>query len=147
MRPNKKATATRLTCNGITRTAIPFALCLVLAGCAVQRAQEASRAQSELIGMSKVDLLSCAGVPARQAQAGDIEFLTYEGGGDSSAASVATAVSTSVAVVAGKRLHRYCEATFALKNGTVQRVTYQGRTGGLLTPGEQCAFIVEGCLK
>lgn len=122
-------------------------ICLALGGCAIQRMQEASRAQSELIGMSKADLLSCAGVPFRQEQVGDEEFLTYGSGGDSVATGVATAVSPSVAVGVGRGYHRYCEATFTLKNGIVQRVSYEGRTGGLLTRGEQCAFIIENCLK
>lgn len=41
----------------------------------------------------------------------------------------------------------YCEATFTLKDGIVKKITYHGRTGGLLTKDEQCAFIIENCLK
>lgn len=123
---------------------------LVLAGfsgCAIQRAGMASRAQSELVGMSKKDLLSCAGVPLRQERVDALEFLTYAGGGDSVGVAVGTLTSPSSAVAAGKSARRYCEATFVLKDGIVQRVNYQGRTGGLLTKGEQCAFIIENCLK
>jgi hypothetical protein len=97
--------------------------------------------------MSKKDLLACAGVPARRDRADDLEFLTFTGGGDSTAAAIASATSPSTAVASGKVLHRYCDATFVLKDGIVQKVNYQGRTGGLLTKGEQCAFIVENCVK
>jgi hypothetical protein len=116
------------------------AVCL---SCASQRrATVASRAQTELVGMAKKDLLMCAGVPIRQERVDDLEFLTYAGGGDSTAAVVATSQRTAV----GKTAHRYCEATFVLKEGVVQQVNYQGRTGGLFTKGEQCAFIVENCV-
>lgn len=120
---------------------------IAFAGCAVQRAQIATRAQTELIGMSKKDLLSCAGVPLRQDHADDLEFLSFAGGGDSVGTAVATSTSSTTAVAVGKSAHRYCEATFVLQNGIVQKVNYQGRTGGLVTKGEQCAFIVENCLK
>jgi len=129
----------------------PITLILILfagvSGCTVHRAIVASRAQTQLIGMSKVELLSCAGAPVRQEQAEEFEFLTFAGGGDSTGYGVATFTSPSTAIATGKSLRRYCEATFVLKGGVVQRVNYQGRTGGLLTRGEQCAFIVENCVR
>jgi hypothetical protein len=130
------------------RKSFAVVLCgFVLASCAIQRADIANRAQTELIGMSKKDLLLCAGVPLRQERVDDLEFLTYAGGGDSVGGAVATSTSSKTAFAVGKSAHRYCEATFVLKDGTVQKVNYQGRTGGLLTRGEQCAFIVENCVK
>lgn len=123
-----------------------LSVCL-LSGCAAHRSQMAARAKTELIGMSKRDLFSCAGVPVRQERVDDLEFLTYTGGGDSVGSGFANQMSSSSAVVFSKRTHRYCEATFILKDGVVQKINYQGRTGGLLTKGEQCAFIVEGCLS
>jgi hypothetical protein len=119
----------------------------MVAGCAIQRAEIASRAQIELVGMSKKDLLLCAGAPLREERAEDLEFLTFAGGGDSVGSAVATSTSPNTAMAVSKSAHRYCEATFVLKNGMVQKVNYQGRTGGLLTKGEQCAFIVENCVK
>jgi hypothetical protein len=130
------------------RIAITTVLCgLMLWGCAIQRAEIASRAQTELVGISKKDLLLCAGVPLRQERVEDLEFLSFAGGGDSVGSAVATSTSPGTVVAVGKSTHRYCEATFVLKNGIVQKVNYQGRTGGLLTKGEQCAFIVENCVK
>jgi hypothetical protein len=126
---------------------LALAVALLVAGCTFQRAAISSRAQIELVGMSKIELLSCAGVPIRQEQMDNIEFLTYSSGGDSVGTAVATSTSPSTAIATGKRTHRYCEVTFVLNNGVVQKVNYQGRTGGLLTKGEQCAFIVENCLK
>ena len=108
------------------------AVLFALAGCASQhRAQVASQAQEKLVGMSKKDLLSCAGVPERQERVDDLEFLTYSGGGDSVGGAVAMQTSPSTAVATGRSSRRYCMATFVLKDGIVQKVNYQGRTGGL----------------
>jgi hypothetical protein len=128
-------------------TSLLVVLTLGTTGCAVQRAQVADRAQTELVGMSKKDLMVCAGVPIRQERIDDLELLTYGGGGDSTSIGTANAVAPGTAVGVSRTAHRYCEATFVLKDGKVQKVNYQGRTGGLLTKGEQCAFIVENCVK
>jgi hypothetical protein len=34
-----------------------------------------------------------------------------------------------------------------MMNGRVNRVNYVGPTGGLLTPGEQCAYAVQACVQ
>ncbi len=100
-----------------------------------------------MIGMSKKDLYLCAGVPVRQAQVEGLEFLTYVGGGDSTGVAVGTSASPSVAVGAISTQRRYCEVTFVLDNDIVRKVNYQGRTGGWASQGEQCAFVVEKCVK
>lgn len=136
-------------------------------GCAVQPTQTATRAQTELIGMSKKELLSCAGVPLRQERIDDFEFLSFVSIGDSIETAVVTNTSSTMAVAEGKSSHPYCEATFVLQNGIVQKINYQSRgaakansngaaslgkaLGGLIfgksKKSEQCAFIVENCLK
>lgn len=130
--------------------ALAFCLIALMSGCTSERAERvetANRAQTEMIGMSKKELLLCAGVPVREAHAEDIEFLTYIGGGDSVGGAAAVGTSPNTAVAAGASHHRYCEATFALKDETIQKVTYQGRTGGVFSKGEQCGFIVENCVR
>jgi hypothetical protein len=102
-------------------------------GCAVhQRAKMAERAPSELVGMSKVELLSCAGVPVRSEKIENMEFLTYTGSGNDKGFF--------------HRRHHYCEVTFTLKDGMVQKVSYAGNTGGFFTRGEQCAYVIAPCL-
>ena len=132
------------------RTSIIMLLVLLLlVGCAgskFHRAEVATRAKTELVGMSKKNLLSCAGVPVRSQQVEDMEFLTYVGGGDSVgyAGGVAGPSTASGGIVTHKR---YCEVTFVLKAGKVEKVNYTGRTGGWATKGEQCAFVIENCLQ
>jgi len=53
--------------------------------------------------------------------------------------------STGGGAVSIKR--RYCEVTFVLQNNIVQKVNYSGRTGGLITEGEQCAFVIDNCVQ
>jgi hypothetical protein len=120
-----------------------------LTGCAnnkFQRAQVARTAQTQMIGMSRHDLLMCAGVPIREVKDGNTDFMAYSGGGDST--GVAAGVrngAVGTAVVSSK--HRYCEVTFALEEDKVVKVEYTGRTGGYATSGEQCAFVVANCVK
>jgi len=133
---------------------IMWAVCLVIAMalCAYGetkfgRAETAKRAQTELIGMSKKDLFLCAGIPIRQERVEDLEFLSYSSGGDIDGVGVAAATSSSTGVGFSSRKRRYCDITFVLKDGKVTKVNYSGRTGGLITKDEQCAFIVEKCLS
>ena len=124
---------------------VMFCFFLVLSGCVFQRARTAQSAKSALVGLTKDELLSCAGVPTRSERVNGREYLTYVGGGDSRG-SIVSRRDGSDRVSVYSTQQRYCEATFILKDGVVQKVFYRGRTGGLLTEGEQCAFIVEGCL-
>lgn len=120
----------------------------LLSGCASTkfgRADFAERAKVELVGKSKKDILTCAGVPVRSQQADNMEFLTYYSGGDSDA-YVAGGAGSSAGGGAVSVKKRYCEVTFILRDGMVEKVNYAGRTGGLITEGEQCAFVLQNCL-
>lgn len=116
-----------------------------ISACTVQRAQVAQQAKTSLIGMSKAELLSCAGAPVRSESADNIEVLTYTGGGDSTG-FLGGGGTNGGGGGAVSLEHRYCEVSFILTNGRVSRINYAGRTGGLLTKGEQCAFVVENCM-
>lgn len=37
--------------------------------------------------------------------------------------------------------------TFVIDEDKVIKVNYAGRTGGYATAGEQCAFVVQNCVK
>ena len=89
------------------------------------RADLAQRAQTEMVGLSKADLFTCAGVPARTAEEGGLEFLSYGSGYGWSGS---------------------CTVTFVLADDTVQSINYAGRTGRRSQSGEQCAYAVANCL-
>ncbi len=105
---------------------------LLLSGCSIQKSMDASRAQEELVGMSRGDLLACAGAPNTTAANGDTEYLTYS--------AVGGLTST------GRGL-RDCKATFVLQGGRVARVNYTGNTGGLITQGKECEPIIRNCIR
>ncbi|MFS2009246.1 hypothetical protein ACCD06_05170 [Azospirillum sp. CT11-132] len=128
-----------------------------LGGCANPAADEALAAQTALIGMSKATLLSCAGVPERQATVGNQEFFTYR-----SSRIVSYPSTPPIGYYGGWGWPYYgygygwpsygyevnsfdCEATFSLRNGVVERVVYGGASGGSARLG-QCYAIVQNCM-
>ncbi len=117
-----------------------------LSACKFQRAAVAKSAQTQMLGMSRHDVLICAGVPQRETKDGTTDFMTYTGGGDSTGVAFATGNGSSGIAVGASR-HRYCEVTFVLDDDKVVKVNYAGRTGGYASQGEQCAFVVQNCVK
>lgn len=128
-----------------------------LGGCANPAADEALVAQTALIGMSKATLLSCAGVPERQATVDNREFFTYR-----SSRIVSYPSAPPLGYYGGWGWPHYgygygwpsygyevnsfdCEATFSLRNGVVERVVYGGASGGSARLG-QCYAIVQNCM-
>jgi len=121
----------------------------ILSGCAytsLGRADLAKRAKTEMIGMSKRDLLLCAGIPVRSEKIDDLEFLTYNSGGGS-VGYIAGGNDSNAGGGAIYMDETYCKATFVLENGKVNKVSYSGPTGGFLTKDEQCAFVIKNCLQ
>jgi hypothetical protein len=144
-------------------------------GCSIQRAQTATTAQAQMIGMSKGDVLACMGVPGDKAIEGSVEVWSYAAGNgrtDSFSSSTsntlasvnAQAQSTRVGNTkyatgsaigssqtnsfgVGSSRARFCTVSVVMTNGQVSRVNYSGPTGGLITKGEQCAYAVENCLR
>lgn len=128
----------------------------LLAACASgPGAEVARRAQVELVGMPKDQLLACAGVPDRQAVANGREYYTYV-----SRAAAAYSPSSSIGIGAGSfgggggvglglgfgvpvgGGSPGCEATLVLgRGGAVEQVSYPA--GVSLSA---CAPIVENCV-
>ncbi|MFM0244913.1 hypothetical protein [Paraburkholderia sediminicola] len=145
----------------------------LLAGCSIGRAQTAAAAQTQMIGLSKGDVLACMGIPQAKAVEGDVEVWSYETGNgrtdtvsngysntNATAASVAQAThienttytagaaagssqTNSFGLASTRR--RSCTVSIVMTNGSVSRVNYSGPTGGVLTKGEQCAYAVQNC--
>ena len=145
------------------RTFFITALCAVLAGCALQRAQVAQDARAQMVGMTKEQVLACMGPPPNRAAEGQTEVWSYASGNGYSA-TVASANSsgnfeasrygnsisgTSTGTASGTAIstRRFCTVNVVISGGAVSAVNYQGPTGGLLTAGEQCAFVVDACVK
>jgi hypothetical protein len=125
--------------------------CLLLAGCSVQRSQQADDAQNKMIGMSKERVLACMGPPASRMAEGATEVWSY-GSGDGRI-DTAGAVGSGGAFNATSRGH-YCRINVVISQGTVSQVNYSGPTAGgsgplgmLLAAHDQCGYAVQNCLQ
>ncbi|MEJ1977800.1 MAG: hypothetical protein WDN49_18520 [Acetobacteraceae bacterium] len=127
---------------GIDLRLHPLAPVLVLlSGCAIQDSHIAERAQSQLIGMSEVDLEACLGGPDQHNTFGTTDILTYY-------ATSSSSLSYSIPVVGGIGVSNgaYCHAIFRLDNGHVTRLLYSGEKNATLAPDAYCAPIMRTCL-
>lgn len=113
----------------------------LLTGCAIQDSHIAKQAQSQLIGMSEVDLESCLGGPDQHSTFGSTDILTYY-------ATSSSSLSYSIPVVGGLGMSNgaYCHAIFRLDNGHVTRLLYSGEKNATLAPDAYCAPIMRTCL-
>jgi hypothetical protein len=119
---------------------------MLLSGCAIQRAQVAKDAQTQLIGMSKESILACMGVPNNRTSEGATEVWLYQSGNGETEGSAFATGGRGYAGVFGASEQRFCTINVVMTNGAVNHVNYSGPTGGLLTACEQCAFAVQNCV-
>jgi hypothetical protein len=145
------------------RAVIGLLALAALAACANPRADLAAQAPDLFVGMPKQTLLSCAGVPERSAAIDNLEFFTY------TSRRLDAYPSSSAGLYGGlyRGRHAYpwgyglgygfpatgydvreqsCEATFTIRNGTVERLVYGGDAGSGASRLSQCYSIVENCL-
>ncbi|WP_207458332.1 hypothetical protein [Azospirillum sp. SYSU D00513] len=140
------------------RRVVPFlvlgATAVLLAACAGGPAADmAQQARTSLVGMPKQALLSCAGVPDRQAEAGGREFYSYVQrptggyGGPSTSIGIGGGSSSGIGLGLGFGLplggggDSGCEATFTLENGVVRQLVYAPDASL-----SSCAPIVRNCM-
>ena len=139
----------------------------IVSGCAVQRAVVARSAQEKMVGLSREQVLACMGPPASKAAEGATEVWSYNSGNDHVTAvgtgyaqtdgsfsgqrlgntysGTGSATTTSLSTATASR--RFCTVNVVMSEGRVSRLNYAGPTGGILTGGEQCAFVVENCAQ
>jgi hypothetical protein len=120
---------------------------LTLAGCAFERAQIAEDARAQMVGMTKEQVLACMGPPASRMAEGQTEVCCYRSGnGHVEVATDAQAVGSMV-MGGAVATARFCDVQVVMRGGRVAQINYAGPTGGLLTVGEQCAFVVRNCVR
>jgi hypothetical protein len=91
--------------------------------------------------MTKEQILGCMGPPVAKAAEGATEVWSYSSGN----AQTDLAISGGRGWAMGTSTQRFCTVNVTMADGRVSRVNYVGPTGGLLTPGEQCAFALQNC--
>ena len=132
-------------------TLIICLLAVSLVGCAGSRADRtlsAKKAKDQMIGLSKAEVMSCAGVPARTAKAEGMEFLSYYSSIDSHSDVALKTDSRGRTVGTSSSTNSSCEVTVILVENKVQSINYKGNTGsGLLVRNHRCGVVVEGCIN
>jgi hypothetical protein len=137
---------------------------LAVAACSIQRAMVASQAQHDMVGMSRAQILACMGPPAQRQADSDIEVWAYPSGGRTDSFGVAQTSGSATGVYNGNAysgtyvgsgstttfgnafsVNRYCVVDVVFAGDRVSTVNYLGRTGGLITQGEECAYAVRSC--
>ena len=127
-----------------------------LVGCsAMQRSGEAQDARTRLVGMTKVQIFACMGIPKKKATEGELEIWSYRStnghvsrfkstgsGGHSGSGGFSEAMGLSDETDE----KRFCDVQVVMSEGRVMAVNYNGPTGGFLTEDEQCAYAVRNCL-
>ena len=111
-----------------------LAAAIVLSGCAIQRSMDASSAQKKMIGMNQEDVLACMGVPSTSGAVGSTEAWSYISGDGRRIGSASDSQGRS------------CTVNINFQQKIVRSVNYAGPTGGLLTQGEQCAYVIQNCI-
>jgi len=92
--------------------------------------REAHTAREKLVGLSRADVLRCAGEPHRVQHADKWEYLSY----------------LSREPMPESR-HTRCVTTFTLRNGYVESVDYENPNGNLIgTSIPECLDTVKPCL-
>jgi hypothetical protein len=119
-----------------------------------------------MIGLTAEQVLTCMGAPAQTAKQGATEVWNYPSGGQIDSFGTTSAYGQGSGTLtttgsngfysgqaygssfsSGVSAARYCVVNVVITSGRVTAVNYQGRTGGLLTEGEQCAYAVSNCVR
>jgi hypothetical protein len=100
---------------------------IVLSACAIQRAQEAQDAHTQMVGMSKEQVLACMGPAINKAAEGGTEVWTYNSG---------NRMTISGGSVSGGSF----SATSSSRFCTVNVVMTKAKSRPSIIPGQQAVF-------
>ncbi|MGZ8217412.1 hypothetical protein [Methylomagnum sp.] len=121
---------------------LPFIL-LAVAGCASQQPIEIiNQSRASLKLLPKEDLLKCMGKPVHEEKTDKRETLIFSG-----AAPEQPTCPMRAFMGQQSPAKRYCWASVTLKEGRVENIEYPPSNDGVIVTGEQCAFLVENCVK
>jgi hypothetical protein len=113
-----------------------------MAGCALQDFDTAEKARTKMVGLSKENLLRCAGPPASRATEGQTEVWRYQTGGGTTYSQDVTGQ------VHGH--NSYCIIDIIIVGDAVQSVNYTADRGGpgtvMIGQNPLCARAVRRCV-
>jgi hypothetical protein len=100
-----------------------------------------------MVGFKKEQVLACMGPPANRLTEGATEVWSYNSGDGTTVSAANVSGNRFGASGFGVSSSRFCAVNVVMSGGQVSAVNYAGPTGGLLTAGEQCAFVVKNCVQ
>lgn len=120
----------------------------LLAGCSSTQEDLALRGQKELVGLPEAQLLACAGEPTARNRENGTDLLSYFRESSASAQMSVDEDKSPLSRTPGSyEYFRYCEITFALRQGRVVDVAMKGRTATGRETLVACGQIVARCLR
>jgi hypothetical protein len=114
---------------------VTWGLALSAGGCVESKARQAHlahQARRDLVGLSRVTVLDCAGEPREAHMEGAREYITY--------------VGEKPTIETNQTDSSICVATFVLRHDVVERLEYSTLAGRLVRQIENCYGIVDDCL-
>jgi hypothetical protein len=127
------------------RCGLAVLLLSLVAACTWGRSQDAKEARTKLVGMSRSEIIACAGNPKTTIRDGSREYLAYVAGSPDYDL-VLGVKPNEVQKLTGTARPVNCKVRFMLRDDVVESVSYTGNTGGLLTRDSACAAVVRRCL-
>jgi len=85
----------------LSKAVLLVPVCVLVAGCSVQRAQTASKAQVTMVGMPAETVLACMGPPQARATQESTEVWSYNSGGSTVGSGFSHTQSSGVSSAAG----------------------------------------------
>jgi outer membrane protein assembly factor BamE (lipoprotein component of BamABCDE complex) len=132
----------------------PVAVCVfavVLSGCigSFRRDDDAARAKTRMIGMSKEEVLACMGIPKKKASEGATEVWSYLSTDDYGVRTQDSFKVTSYYSTKPSTYEkRFCTENVVIRDGVVRAVHYLDPTGTtILNDYDQCGYAVAACVE
>lgn len=128
------------------KAALPL-IALALSGCVIANQQNATQGKTALIGKTKSQILSCAGIPQSSYIDGSNEYFGYGAQGLRRSNVTADHLGGGFVLFSGTAAQSQCIVTMTLTGGVVTAVNYQSSGGTLIAPDEACGSVVRSCLR
>jgi hypothetical protein len=133
------------------RSSLSFLLILgvALTGCAsLDRDDDAAKAKTRMLGMTREDVLSCMGPPKKKAYENKTEVWSYLSSDRGGQTSGDTFHVTGYGHSESSHSKNFCLINVVMKDGTVSAIHYLGPAASYFyTNYDQCGYAVKDCVE
>jgi hypothetical protein len=127
-----------------------FVSAALLSGCAdsLRRDDDAAKAKTRMIGMSRVEVLSCMGPPKKKAHEDTVEVWSYLSTDDTGTSRGNGYKPTPLNFWGSSHEKSFCTVNVVMKDGVVTAIHYLGPTKtSFYNDNDQCGFAVAACVE